>query len=338
MDSLQARTIQRRTFVFGVSVISIFPSNSAAFAQSPFNNQTKRIVVARAAKLIAQRYVYPDRGLMFAHALRQERFAEATPEAFAAALTQFLRRISNDGHFAVEYNPNPSSAADAQASQTQAALNEAGYYGHSVNHGFETVGRLEGGVGYLDLRVFAPTAIAKDMAISAMTILAQSPALIIDLRRNGGGHSDMVALLASYLFDRPVELSGTFDRPSGVFTRSFTEASVLGRRFGGEKPVFILTSKRTFSAAEAFAYDLQALKRAKIIGEPSGGGAHPFENRIITPSFTLSLPEGRSINPITKGDWEGTGVQPDVRATMETALNVALPLALEAINSTLGRD
>jgi len=128
-----------------------------------------------------------------------------------------------------------------------------------------------------------------------------------------------------------METSGTYDRPSDTLTRTFTPSWVPGRRFGPDKPVFVLISNRTFSAAEAFAYDLQALGRATIVGERSGGGAHPFEYRAITPRFVLSLPEGRSINPITGGDWQGVGVRPDVEASAEQALDAALRLAREAI-------
>ena len=161
------------------------------------------------------------------------------------------------------------------------------------------------------------------MAAAAMTLLAQSRALIIDLRQNGGGMGDMVELLAGYILDKPIEISGTYDRPTDRHTRSFTPSWVPGRRFGGTKPVFILISRRTFSAAEAFAYDMQAAGRARIVGERSGGGAHPFAYRAIDDRFVLSLPEGRSINPVTGRDWEGTGVVPDVESRADDALNVA---------------
>ena len=103
-----------------------------------------------------------------------------------------------------------------------------------------------------------------------------------------------------------------------------------GRRFGSTKPVYVLTSKRTFSAAENFAYDLQALKRVVVVGEPSGGGAHPNEVKKLTPHFAMSIAIGRSINPITNADWEGSGVIPDVPVPADRALEKALELARAA--------
>lgn len=301
-------------------------------AHTTLGDQERHDIVSGAARLIESRYVYPDRGRAIAGALRRRgnTLQQDDPQAFALALTALLRELSRDGHFAVEYQPGAGDGGPAEVDAGQAAADEERYYGVAVNHGFEAVQRLQGGVGYLDLRVFAPTSSSADLAEAAMSLLAQSPALIIDLRRNGGGHSDMVLLLAAYLFGESVEMSGTFDRPSGVFTRAFTPTSAPGRRFGATKPVYVLISSQTFSAAEAFAYDLQAMRRAIIVGEPSGGGAHPFEYRAITPNFILSLPEGRSVNPITNSDWQGRGVQPDVRAAADEALNVALRLAVAA--------
>ena len=106
---------------------------------------------------------------------------------------------------------------------------------------------------------------------------------------------------------------------------------VPGRRFGSSKPLYILTSRRTFSAAEAFAYNLQALGRATIVGEVTGGGAHPFEYRRVHPHFAVDLPEGKSVNPITGTNWEGVGVKPDVPVPPDEALSRALELARAAI-------
>ncbi|MBY0566573.1 MAG: S41 family peptidase [Hyphomonadaceae bacterium] len=296
------------------------------------NARERSAVIAGAAELIETRYVHPAEGRAIARALRRNgRALEQTdPQAFAAALTLLLRQLSQDGHFAVEYRA--AVAADTGQTEADHAAAEAErYYGVGVNHGFEAVRRLEGGVGYLDLRVFAPPEWGADLAEAAMAFLAQSPALIIDLRRNGGGHGDMALLLAAYLFDEPVEMSGTYDRPSDVLTRAFTPPVSPRRRFGENKPVYILISRRTFSAAEGFAYDVQARGRAIVVGEPSGGGAHPFEYRAINECFILSLPEGRSVNPITNSDWQGTGVEPDVHVSADDALDVALRLALQAV-------
>ena len=298
-------------------------------------------IIERVAGLLEDRYVYPDRGKELASALRRDvagdRWsASATPQAFAQSVTERLRELSDDGHLRLDFSSRPLPENDAGIKDHDAAEMDR-WYGPKVNHGFESVARLEQGIGYLDLRVFAPVDMAGDMAQSAMTLLAQSPALIIDLRNNGGGMDEMVALLAGYLFDAPRQLSGKYDRPSNKLIPMSTPASVPGRRFGGRKPLYILISPKTFSAAEAFAYDLQALGRATIVGQPSGGGAHPFEYRRVDRHFVLSLPEGRSINPITGTDWEGRGVTPDVPASADRALDVALALAKDALARTPGK-
>lgn len=308
---------------------------AAPVAAQDLAPESRRAVVLGAAELIENRYVYADRGASIAHALRTEAngFDHTDPSAFAEALTRRLRELSQDGHFAVEHR-RPSSveaASGAEASHMEAQMER--WYGVGVNHGFESVQRLEQGIGYLDLRKFAPPAMGGDLMQAAMTLLAQSPALIIDLRRNGGGMGEMVLMLEAYLLDESTEVSGGYDRPTDRRTRSFTPSWVPGRRFGGEKPVFILISRDTFSAAEAFAYDMQAMGRATIVGQTSGGGAHPFRYRSITPEFVLSLPEGRSINPITGGDWQGVGVRPDVETAPDDALAAALRLAQESLKS-----
>ena len=288
----------------------------------------RRDAISRLAELLEGNYVSPQRGRELARRLRREAkdawVGIGEPEQFAQALTEKLRSWSGDGHFHIDFREG--GAATTEENVFGAAEFEK-YYGKGVNHGFEQVSRLEGNVGYLDLRVFAPPAMGADMAVAAMTLLAQSSALIIDLRHNGGGDGALGLLIAGYLLDGAQPMSGTYDRPSDKLTPSATPVWVPGRRFGAEKPVFVLISKGTFSAAEAFAYDLQALKRVTVVGEPSGGGAHPIVYRRISEHFVLSLPEGGSINPITGKNWEGVGVIPDVRVNADQALEEALKLA-----------
>lgn len=305
---------------------------SMAHAAGPVAAATHAQVLEATADLIAARYVDPERGEALAAQLRadarQDRFAGAADDAaFAEAVKERLRTLSGDGHFDLMLRPQ----ADA-ASVDEDVLMER-WYGVGVNHGFEKVERLRDGIGYLELRVFAPTDKAGDLAAAAMTLLAQSPALIIDLRRNGGGMEEMVRLLAAYLLDDVREMSAAYDRPSDTTTRGFTPAMVAGRRYGGSRPVYILVSKRTFSAAEQFAYDLQAMGRAVVVGEQTGGGAHPSGQHRVGDRFLLTLPEGRSINPITKGDWEGVGVIPDVRTAPDQALEAALERASAALGT-----
>ena len=161
-----------------------------------------------------------------------------------------------------------------------------------------------------------------------MTFLASGDAVILDLRYNGGGDPSSVLLLCSYFFDEPTRLpdNGTTAwkvRPADPWTQPF----VAGRRMV-DKDLYILTSSRTFSAPEALAYDMQALKRATIVGEQTGGGAHGTTSFAITDHFSARIPFSRAINPVTKSDWEGTGVKPDVAVQADRALLVAHLMAL----------
>jgi C-terminal processing protease CtpA/Prc len=138
------------------------------------------------------------------------------------------------------------------------------------------------------------------------TQIADAAALIVDLRGNHGGDPATVALVASYLFDaKPVHLNDMFSRDDGSIQQSWTLKDVQGKRFGGKRPIYVLTSHETFSGGEELAYDLQSLHQATLIGETTGGGAHPGGLRGIDGWYAISVPSGRPINPVTKTNWEG---------------------------------
>jgi C-terminal processing protease CtpA/Prc len=250
------------------------------------------------------------------------------PRQFARSVTEWLRQVSGDGHLGLSYSEAEIPADGGEASFSAAELEK--YYGPQLNHGIEKIERLPDNIMLLDLRVFPPTEMAGDVFAAAMNVVAQGDALIIDLRKNGGG-IDTANLLTGYLLEGGKPLSGSYNRPSDTHRHSVSPSWVPGRKFGSDKPLYILTSSRTFSAAEAVAYDLQALKRAVIVGETTGGGAHPFEYRRVHPHFAVDLPEGRSINPITNSNWQGVGVKPDVPVPAAQALDKALELARAAI-------
>ena len=207
--------------------------------------------------------------------------------------------------------------------------------GRSTNFGFEKAERLEGNVGYLELRMFMPAELGGETAAAAMNLLANTDALIIDVRKNGGGEPSMVALVSSYLFGpEPVHLNDLYFRPDDSTHQWWTLPHVPGLRYEG-KPVYVLTSKRTFSAAEEFTYNLKCLKRATIVGETTGGGAHPGGIEKVHEHFGVFVPSGRAINPITKTNWEGTGVAPDVPVAADRALPTAHLAALRQIAADL---
>jgi hypothetical protein len=291
-------------------------------------------IISNAARLIEQRYVDPEHAKRIAGEFREteSRWAGlADPKLFADAVTRWLRETSGDGHLGLSYSEKALPEESGEGSFS-AAENEK-YYGAQLNHGIEKIERLPGNIILIDLRVFPPAAMAGDVFAAAMTVVAQGDALIIDLRKNGGG-AETANLITGYVLDGGKALSGGYDRPSDTLSASTSPSWVPGRRFGSNKPLYILTSRKTFSAAEAVAYDLQALKRAVIVGEVTGGGAHPFEYRRVHPHFAVDLPEGRSINPITGSNWQDVGVKPDVPVPADQALEKAYALAQAAIGKS----
>jgi hypothetical protein len=304
------------------------------------------VINALIAKLHAH-YIFPAVAEELEVSLRQQLaagvFASATTTAaFCDALVQVLQATSHDKHLRVRYSATPIAPVDRAQSGADPVgddmvLDETYRESERLqNYGFARVERLPGNVGYLDLRGFANAANGGETAAAAMTLLAHTSALIIDLRQNGGGWPEMVALLTTYLFDQElVHLNSMYFRQSEKTQQFWTLPYVPGHRFGGKKPVYVLTSNQTFSGAEEFAYNLKQLKRATIIGETTGGGAHPGDEFALTPHFLVFIPTGRAINPISQENWEGTGVLPDVAVPQEEAFDVALVAALKAISAEL---
>jgi C-terminal processing protease CtpA/Prc len=164
-----------------------------------------------------------------------------------------------------------------------------------------------------------------------MSLVADTQALIFDLRRNGGGSPHGAIFWNSYLFpDADTHLNSIYDRESETTRQFWTLAYVPGRRYL-DRPVYVLTSGDTFSGAEEFAYNLQQQHRATLIGETTRGGAHPTEPFPLTPTLEITVPVARSVNPVSGTNWEGTGVEPDITVPAAEAFDTAYPLALRAV-------
>ena len=309
---------------------------NASFAQGQSNAPakidaaTRSEVIESAIKALNDAYVFPEVAKQMETAIRQrlqQKEYDAITDAmeFARKLTADLQEVSHDKHLRVMLSEG-SRFGGSPEQQRDASIKR--------NFGFEKLERLSGNVGYLDLRGFEPPGLAGDTATAAMNFLANTDALIVDLRQNGGGSPEMVAFLSSYLFDKRTHLNSIYTRTSNTTRDFFTDEKVAGKHYGN-KPVFVLTSNRTFSAAEEFTYNLQSLKRATIIGETTGGGAHPVQARQLARIFTITVPFARSINPITKTNWEGTGVKPDVAVSSDKALKAGHLAALKALQPTV---
>jgi len=192
---------------------------------------------------------------------------------------------------------------------------------------------MQGNIGYIKLDGFYDPEAGAEIAAAAMTFISNAESLIFDLRQNGGGDPGMVALISSYLFGyEPVHLNDLYWRKEDKLEEFWTKPNPAGKKFGN-KDVYVLTSSYTFSGAEEFCYNLKNLKRATIVGETTHGGAHPGSRIRLNEHFYVFVPRGRAINPITKTNWEGTGVVPDIQVPKEQALKTAYLMALKKIES-----
>jgi hypothetical protein len=290
------------------------------------------------AERFEQSYVFPEVGRTVGKNLRrqakQHRY-DQTPDgrALAEALTKDLREMTNDSHVQVHWREEPlPPMAESSVAPRPEERDELRREVAFRNGGFLKLERLRGNVGYLELDRFDDPALAGDMAATAMRFLANTEALIIDLRENRGGHGTMVQLLCSYLLPEgdPVHLNDVYWRPEDTTMQTWTVPWLPAPRYV-DKPVYILTSGKTHSAAEEFTYNLRALGRATSIGDTTRGGAHPVQRFRLSAHYGVQVSVGRSINPITKTNWEGTGIAPDLAASPETALSVAHERAIEAL-------
>jgi len=326
-------------------VIVAVACTSSAFAQ-PSPNQPdlsldakmKTEVIASLAKGLKEAYVFPDVGEKVAVMLQArnaggEYNSITSASAFSDLVTKQMRETTNDKHLHLIYSarvlpvPPPFKPGTAPAPSPRELLQF-----QARNFEFEKVEHLPGNVGYVKLNAFMDAEHGGGVAAGAMAFLANTDALIIDLRQNGGGEPSMVTLLASYFFSGTVHLSDLAYRLEGTdnydVTQLWTASFVPGERYV-DKNVYILTSQRTFSAAEEFTYDLQALKRAIVVGETTAGGANPVAPYRLGDHFYAAIPRAHSINPITKTNWEGTGIKPDVQVSQVDALKTARRLALQ---------
>ncbi|HEX8289323.1 MAG TPA: S41 family peptidase [Pyrinomonadaceae bacterium] len=247
---------------------------------------------------------------------------------FAKKLTDDLRSVSKDKHLGVRFSSRVIPVRAARSEPTEAEKEEYKRALRMNNYGFVKVENMRGNIGYIDFRGFTDAELGAETVAAAMNFVNNSDALIFDLRQNGGGEPEMVALICSYLFgDKPVHLNDLYWRKGNKTEEYWTKPNVLGKKYG-DKDVYVLTSNRTFSGAEEFSYNLKNLKRATIVGETTGGGAHPGSGFRLGEHFDAFIPTGRAISPITKTNWEGTGVEPDVKVPQELALKTAYLLAL----------
>ncbi len=320
-------------FCLGASLIS-WAQQPAAAPDGSIDAATRTQVIDSILKRLNESYVFPEIAKKMETAMRervskQEYDQITSARAFSEALTRDLQAVSKDKHLRVRYSHDVIPVRERRREPTAEEREEARRDLSWMNHGFNKVERLRGNIGYIEFRGFFDEELGSETVASSMNFINGTDALIIDLRNNGGGNPNMVALICSYLFGAdPVHLNDLYWREGNRTDEFWTRKEVSGKRYLN-KDVYVLTSNRTFSGAEEFAYNLKNLKRATIIGETTGGGAHPGGPQRVHEHFNVFIPTGRAINPITKTNWEGTGVTPDVDVPAAQALTVARLMALK---------
>lgn len=307
---------------------------------APITASERHAVIEALAAQVQAHYVFPEAGAKLAAALRAREASGAyagdgDTAVFGKHLDQDLRTLGDDGHFNVRYDPELATQASG-ASEPPLPDAEDIARGRSemaqIWFGLGGIERLPGNVGYIEVRGFGPTELVADVLSAAITVVQGSDALIIDLRRNNGGTPQTVAHLMSHFF--PVgdqrHLNDIYSRNDDSTQQFWTNPSVMPRY---TKPVYVLTSARTFSGGEEFAYDMQAQKRAILVGETTGGGSNPGGMYPLAHGFAAFIPHSRSINPVTRTNWEHAGVKPDIAVPAAEARKAAHIAALERLVS-----
>jgi hypothetical protein len=319
--------------------VAMEPAGQAPPAAPAVDGAAKQAIIDEIATLFNKNYIFAETAQKVEAALRAKLAAgefdrATTAPDFARTVAAVILDVSKDRHTGFAYNP--AMAGDIRRlmgrSEEEARKVRERQLEESRrdNFGFRKVERLAGNVGYVDFRVFESPADAGPTAVAAMNFLAYCDAIIFDLRQNGGGDPAQIQLITSYLFEEPVHLNDLYARATDRTENYWTLPFVPGPK-AAKADVYVLTSARTFSGAEEFSYNLQNLKRAAIVGETTGGGAHPTNALVVQRDFILRVPFARAINPVSKTNWEGTGVKPDIAVPAAEAFDRAYALALEKL-------
>jgi hypothetical protein len=323
--------------VFASSATSLFAQQKNEDKNQTITTEQKKEVIKALCFKLDSVYLYPEnvndiRNLLTKKIDKGDYTKFKTPEDFAFQLDKDLQDITNDKHIGVVFDPDKAAEMISQPTES--------YYTTEVieelkqsNFGFRELKILEGNIGYLDLREFCPVEFAGETAVAVMNFFSNSNALIIDLRNNGGGDDNMVQFLISYLLEGDVQFSTSYNRYTNSYYISQTLSYVPGKKLY-DIPLYILVSKTTFSGAEAFSYNLKAVKRATLIGENTRGGENPIEIQVLNNGYIAYIPAVKIINSIVKTTvrWESIGIKPDIEVDSKDALFTAQVKALEELS------
>jgi hypothetical protein len=302
------------------------------------SSETKTAIVEGIGQALVSTYIYEDVARDMATLLQEKLRAGAYGEIddgveFARLLTDDLRSVANDLHLGVQMrHVHPDQGAETETVED----GEADAHGsvddrRRANFGIRKAEILEGNVGYLAIEGFEGGPEAGATVVAAMNLLGNSDALILDLRQNGGGGPSVIQMIFGYLLDDPTHILGFYTRETDTHQQFWSPPYVPGPNLS-DVPVFVLVGPRTFSAAEAFSFSIQTLERGAVVGERTPGGSHPVRPVPISGTdFVVHVPFARTVDPRVESDWEGTGITPDIPASVEEALEVAHLKALATL-------
>jgi len=315
------------TLIAACTAFTAFGQISPAFRDS---------AVQDVLRTLTENYVFPETAERAKTYVLQQKASGAynrmqTGDDIARQLTADIRHITHDLHINVGYSPEIVPELHVGSVPPPEEMERVKEMLKRENYGVKEKRILPGNIGYLNFKFFGILEFCADSLISAMQFISGTDALIIDLRENGGSMDpSTIPFLSGYFFGTPTHLNDFYNRYTNDTTQSWSYGWVPGKRYFSN-PVYILTSRATFSGAEEFAYDFKNLKRATLIGEQTGGGANPGGDIKVNDHFVMFVPTGRAINPITKTNWEGVGVQPDTVIKANKALYKAQTMALSQL-------
>ncbi len=299
-------------------------------------------VAEKYAQMLSERYVYVDKGAKMAAAIRARLQAGAydkiiSPWEFARALAADARAVVNDGHLNVFFSATPAGGHGPMMMMRRGGQPSAQMLAESAraNGGIVDVRILDGNIGYMEVNIMAlQDENGKAAIAAAFAFLRNTDAIILDLRGNTGG-SGYAELFMSYFSEgAPITGATAYWREGDTTREQVFRTTDLGPlSYGAKKPLYVLTSHRTFSAAEGLAYEIQGFKRGTIVGETTGGGANPTNdgNTRLGYGFSAFVPTGYVVSAATGTNWEGVGVKPDVDVPASEALGKAWSLAAEKL-------
>lgn len=320
-----------------ILLLAFFRVGFSQETEIKINASEKELVVDSIAKFMTEKYVFPDKGKemgdLISKNLKEGKYNDIIdPREFSEKLSKDLLTINNDRHIGVMYMPERiAMMKKAEEDDNNKELEEMEKRRREFsNFNFKEIKILPGNVGYLKFNGFMDASVAGPTAVAALNFLAHTDALIIDLTDNGGGSPSLIQLITTYFFEDSEHLNSFYIREGDKMEQFWTLTYVPGERML-ETDLYVLTSSRTFSGAEEFTYNLKNMERAVIVGETTGGGAHPVSAYIINDNFMVRVPFGKAVNPITNTNWEGTGIDPHVNTTKDKAMETAYMLALDSL-------